>query len=505
MSESALRRLFAADTLSGIVESGARPGARRPGRGAHAVGGDPWRPCSPSSSPSCCPTSSCRWLRRPRRRASPSPSRHRRACVRVRRSPTASTAGNPTTQPGRRQRVEPLVPRRAAARAHLRARARRRRPAPGSRPSSATPAAATTLVWSNVADMQVASTFELGFQAIPDPAVYPVGSTVAEPGPGPHQHRPARHPGVRRRRGARARHRDRERRRRRRRHWSARSRSPSPSPAPRASCCGGCTSTPPSTRCGCARPRSGAPTASSSPTTCRPSWSSSAAAARTTRPARSTPAPRCSATARPAVPGCVEPDSVETVDRPVRHHLPARRLHPAAAGPSATSPPATRSCCRYAAGVPLRANVALPGRAPSPTPTRASRGPTSTTTPGPPRARARARSRRPTTRHVAGDYQGPVAPGAGTAVTGSTTATVSIEDLRMRKSVSPTQFQAGDIARYTLVLDTSEYTSASNVLITDVVPSGLCPLGGPGTNFVGGTRRSATGRRPRPRRFPTTP
>ena len=64
---------------------------------------------------------------------------------------------------------------------------------------------------------------------------------------------------------------------------------------------------------------------------------------------------------------------------------------------------------------------------------------------------------------------------------------MTIEDLRMRKSVSPSAFRAGGIARYTLVIDASEYTSASDVIVTDAVPSGLCPLGGPGTNYAPGS------------------
>ena len=52
-------------------------------------------------------------------------------------------------------------------------------PARAGEPTASTDAGgSTTLVWSNVADIQVASTFELAFQATPDPAVYPVGSTV---------------------------------------------------------------------------------------------------------------------------------------------------------------------------------------------------------------------------------------------------------------------------------------------------------------------------------------
>lgn len=351
------------------------------------------------------------------------------------------------------------------------------------------PSGSTTLVWSNVADIQVASTFELGFQATPDPDVFPVGSTVAneaqahtntdplvapefddagvlvpgtatesaaddattlvsaleitksEPSPegqllrGVHDHTTV---------------------------YTLRVRASEvggtdgvvvtdylPAQLEFLGCGGDDNSAGPE--------YPGAPLLSDT---------------------------------TPPVPGCVEPDSVETVTEagttlPPGVYTRLRwTLGDLAAGDEVVLP--------YAAGVPLRANVLFPVGA-EPDPATGEQGSNldnntgASTREGP--------SAQSATNHadVAGDYQGPVAPGAGTAVTDSTTATVSIEDLRMRKSVSPTEFQAGGIARYTLVLDTSEYTSASNVLITDAVPSGLCPLGGPGTNYVDGNPPQCNG------------
>ena len=63
----------------------------------------------------------------------------------------------------------------------------------------------------------------------------------------------------------------------------------------------------------------------------------------------------------------------------------------------------------------------------------------------------------------------------------------------MRKTPSTTSFQAGGIVRYTLRLATSEYTSAADILVTDVVPAGLCPLGGVGTNFAPGAPGACAG------------
>ncbi|WP_426243307.1 hypothetical protein [Nocardioides sp. LHG3406-4] len=72
-------------------------------------------------------------------------------------------------------------------------------------------------------------------------------------------------------------------------------------------------------------------------------------------------------------------------------------------------------------------------------------------------------------------YTGPVS-GGSTAVTDSDSLTVTAEDLAMQKSVSPTVFTQDGIATYTLELQTSEYADADDIVITDEIPNGLCPL-----------------------------
>ncbi len=86
---------------------------------------------------------------------------------------------------------------------------------------------------------------------------------------------------------------------------------------------------------------------------------------------------------------------------------------------------------------------------------------------------------------VAADYTGPVAPNTPTRVGDTDTETVTAEDVAMQKSVSPQLFSQGDLATYTLELQGSEYTTGADIVITDVLPDGVCPVGGPGINYAG--------------------
>jgi len=71
---------------------------------------------------------------------------------------------------------------------------------------------------------------------------------------------------------------------------------------------------------------------------------------------------------------------------------------------------------------------------------------------------------------VDGEFQG--AP-----VTDHTDHSVTAEDLRLVKTVKPGTFTQGQLATYTLTIDTSEYTNSSGLVVTDVMPDGLCPMG----------------------------
>lgn len=70
---------------------------------------------------------------------------------------------------------------------------------------------------------------------------------------------------------------------------------------------------------------------------------------------------------------------------------------------------------------------------------------------------------------VSGSFQG------ATVVDGATHM-VTAEDLRMVKSVSQKAFTQGQLATYTLDIDAGEYDNLSDLVITDVIPDGMCPI-----------------------------
>ncbi|HPJ19258.1 MAG TPA: isopeptide-forming domain-containing fimbrial protein, partial [Actinomycetota bacterium] len=61
--------------------------------------------------------------------------------------------------------------------------------------------------------------------------------------------------------------------------------------------------------------------------------------------------------------------------------------------------------------------------------------------------------------------------------------TVTIEDVRMQKSVSPAGFTPGGTAIFTMNIEASEYMDASNIVVTDTLPDGYCPLGTEGSTY----------------------
>ncbi len=76
---------------------------------------------------------------------------------------------------------------------------------------------------------------------------------------------------------------------------------------------------------------------------------------------------------------------------------------------------------------------------------------------------------------VAGTYQAPAKPGK--AVSDEGTLLRTAEDIAIQKSNDLGSLNQGDITKWTLDLQTSEYRTVDDVVINDTLPNGLCPLG----------------------------
>ncbi|MGI8666864.1 MAG: hypothetical protein ACR2N4_12660, partial [Jatrophihabitans sp.] len=126
----------------------------------------------------------------------------------------------------------------------------------------------------------------------------------------------------------------------------------------------------------------------------------------------------------------------------------------------------------YAAGIPLRQNVLFAAG-----PSAASLGQIANldNNTGPSTRQVNDAASQVNYAHAAGSYTGPVA-GGGASVVADASHTVTVNDLRVYKSVSPAEFVAGQISTYTLHVDSGEYTDNSAITVTDVLPNGICPL-----------------------------
>ena len=179
-----------------------------------------------------------------------------------------------------------------------------------------------------------------------------------------------------------------------------------------------------------------------------------------------------SLTATPPVSSCPTPDSVSTVSNPAGVPPGVYTRVVWALGDLAPDQVVT---IRYAAGIPQRANTTT-WNGPTPTPASLRQAANLDNNNGP--STRETATEQSLTNHatVTGDYTGPVAPGTGTQVSASDTETVTAEDVRMRKTSDSGSFVQGGVQGYTLAIDTSEYVDASDIVVTDHLPNGLCPL-----------------------------
>jgi large repetitive protein len=176
--------------------------------------------------------------------------------------------------------------------------------------------------------------------------------------------------------------------------------------------------------------------------------------------------------ATPAVPNCPTPVAVDTVSAPAG--LPAG-VYTEVTWDVGTLAPGQVLTINYAAGIPQRANTLIfPGGMPSP--------------PSLGQAANLDNNIGHTTRQngaaagltnfvdVSGTYAGTVEAGGSAAVDVQASHAVTVNDLRIIKSVSPTDFESGGLATYTLNIASSEYVDNSDITVTDIIPNGICPL-----------------------------
>nr|WP_246851464.1 isopeptide-forming domain-containing fimbrial protein [Patulibacter sp. SYSU D01012] len=90
---------------------------------------------------------------------------------------------------------------------------------------------------------------------------------------------------------------------------------------------------------------------------------------------------------------------------------------------------------------------------------------------------------------AAGVYRGDDAdPARHRDVEDTTTLTRTAEDVAVQKSVDRGDVAQDAISRWTFDVQTSEYRTVRDIVVDDVLPNGLCPLGA--TNLEGGGQRS---------------
>ncbi len=170
---------------------------------------------------------------------------------------------------------------------------------------------------------------------------------------------------------------------------------------------------------------------------------------------------------------CPAPTSVTTVNNPAGQ--PAG-VYTQVVWTTGNLAPGQVVTINYKAGFPLRANV-FPGAAGAQTANLGNNtGPSTSET-----AIEQSATNRVT---VAGTYTGPVKPATSTSVSASTALTVTAEDFAIDKGPNGS-FAQGGITTWSLRLRTGEYRAMSAMTVTDVLPDGMCPLGS--ANFAPGS------------------
>ncbi len=184
---------------------------------------------------------------------------------------------------------------------------------------------------------------------------------------------------------------------------------------------------------------------------------------------------------------CLLPDRVETVDNPTGPGVPAglTGTYTQLSWTIGDLAPGDEVTVRYAAGIPLRANTSTFASGTTPTPESLGQTANLDNNTGPSTRETGSEISLTNVAQVSGTYTGLLEPGFPAEVSNTDDLTRTAEDLAMRKRVNPTEFAIGAIATYTLDLQVSEYVDAGSIVVTDVMPNGVCPLSSD-QNYVSG-------------------
>ncbi|MGE0881810.1 MAG: SdrD B-like domain-containing protein [Acidimicrobiia bacterium] len=174
---------------------------------------------------------------------------------------------------------------------------------------------------------------------------------------------------------------------------------------------------------------------------------------------------------------CIAPSTVETLTSPTvladstTAPIGSTRVTWSNAGDLAANGVLTIT---YLAGIPMFANAPFPGAAPTNESLNQGRNLDNNTG----AATSETDTEQSLTNRVAasGTYQGPSTSGSNPRITDTNTGTVTAEDLLIRKSSSGTVVQ-GTVVHNTLVIETGEYRDVQDIVVTDTLPDGQCPLG----------------------------
>ncbi|PKQ27187.1 MAG: hypothetical protein CVT64_01720 [Actinobacteria bacterium HGW-Actinobacteria-4] len=193
---------------------------------------------------------------------------------------------------------------------------------------------------------------------------------------------------------------------------------------------------------------------------------------------------------------CPEPETVTTIVADASHvadyNLTLGAVYTEVIWNLGTIPLGTTTTVRYAAGIPLYENtMTWDGVGGAPTPASLDQTANLDNNNG------------PSTRHgdlsthvdgdtwtnvvgVAADFQGVIRTGGNRAIELTASETVHAMDLAILKSIAPgdSTFDVDNISDFTLTLRASEYMDSSQIVVTDVMSNGLCPVLPGGTTWI---------------------